>query len=325
MPNPRAVLLALLLAMAGCASAPPIQVSASTWQQVDRDITRLSRAAAQQAREHALLSMEQWMDLVYQQTDEAFIPWFSSYWTQQWLSIKVSWYTLGSGGAKHLTVSRLALYLQEQYQDRVLEPVAETDDPQQIMTRSTHLYIQHLDENLPRIAQRHAVPSEQFDQRLKAIPAISQAPGASLYEVLHSKPLSKLPAYTALLEHIRNAPRGLGDWSADPGISAVAQRTSERLVNDLATSGAASAVSALVGGPAGATISLGAALFTAMSRENERPATEMQLRKNLNAAFDDEWLELMRSNERGVLAGVYHLSEQVENGLRVPFRYQPAR
>lgn len=319
----RILIIAWLAMLAGCASDPPVQITASTWQQVDRDITRLSRTAAQQAREHALLSMEQWMDLVYQQTDEAFIPWFSSYWTQQWLSIKVSWYSLGSGGAKQLKVNRLALYLQEQYQDRVLEPVAETDDPQQIMTRSTHLYIQHLDENLPRIAQRHAVPSEQFNQRLKAIPAISQAPGASLYEVLHSKPLSTLPAYTALLERIRNAPHGLGGWSADPGISAVAQRTSERLVDDLAVSGAAGAVSALVGGPAGVTIALGAALFTAMSRENARPATEAQLRKNLNAAFDDEWLELMRSNERGVLAGVHHLSGQVESGLRVPFRYQP--
>jgi hypothetical protein len=32
----------------------------------------------------------------------------------------------------------------------------------------------------------------------------------------------------------------------------------------------------------------------------------------------------MRNADRGVLAGVYHLSGQIENGLSVPFRYQPA-
>jgi len=323
MSSPRVVLLVLLLAVAGCASDPPIQVSASTWQQVDRDISVLSRSAAQQAREHALLSMEQWMDLVYQQTDEAFIPWFSGYWTQQWMGIKVSWYRLSNGGAKEPSVRRLALYLQEQYRERVLESVAETDDPQQIMARSTWLYIQHLDEHLPRIAQQHDLPREQFQQRLRAIPAITQAPGASLYELLHAEPLIELPAYSAFIERIRNAPRGLGDWSADPGISAVAQQTSERLVDDLAVSGAAGAVSALIGGPAGTTVSLGVALFTAVSRESTRPASEAQLRKNLNAAFDDEWLELMRSTEHGVLAGVHQLSGQIERGLKVPFRYQP--
>ena len=323
MSSPRVVLLALLLAVASCASDPPVPVTASTWQQVDREITTLSRSAAQQAREHALLSMEQWMDLVYQQTDEEFIPWFSGYWTQQWMSVKVSWYRLSSGGAKDPSVKRLALYLQEQYRERVLEPVAETDDPQQIMARSTWIYLQHLDENLPRIAQQYDVPREQFHRRLQAIPAITQAPGASLYELLHAEPLTELPAYSAFIERIRNAPRGLGDWSADPGISAVAQQTSERLVDDLAVSGAAGAVSALIGGPVGATVSLGAVLFTSVSRENARPASEAQLRKNLNAAFDDEWLGLMRSTEHGVLAGVHQLSGQIESGLRVPFRYQP--
>jgi hypothetical protein len=324
LPLLRTLLVAWLAALLGCASHPPVQVSASTWQQVDRDIATLSRTAAQQAREHALLSMEQWLDLVYQQTDDEFIPWFSSYWTQQWLSMKVSWYTLNAGGEKQPTVNRLALYLQEQYRQRVLEPVAETDDPEQIMQRSIGLYLQHLDEQLPAIAQRYEVPREQFAQRLKAIPAISLAPGASLYEVLQAKPLAQLPAYTALLEHIHNSPRGVGDWSTDPGISTVAQRTSERLVDDLTTSSAASVVSALVGKAAGTAISLSVSLFTVLSRENQRPENEAQLRKSLNAAFDDEWLKLMRSADRGVLAGVYHLSGQIENGLSVPFHYQPA-
>jgi hypothetical protein len=321
----RVLIVALLLALAGCASDPPIQIAASTWQQVDRDIAAASQAASDQARAHALKDMQRWMDLVYRQTDVVFIPWFSSYWTQQWLSVKVSWYKLSADGEKDSTVQRLALYLQEQYQSRVLKPVAEETSPEQIMQRTIGLYVRQLDQRLHGIGPRHGVPREQFDQRLKEIPAIALAPGASLYQLVHADPLDRLPAYKALITSIRSPSGGLGNWSANPGISSVAQRTSERLVADFTTSGGASAASAIVGGVAGATISLGVAAFTAIARENDRPETEAQLRKNINAAFDEEWLELMRSPERGVLAGVYHLSGQIEGGLvwSAPIRFEP--
>ena len=327
MPNLRVLIIAGLLALAGCASDPPVPIAASTWRQVDRDIAAASRAASEQARAHALKDMQRWMDLVYRQTDDAFIPWFSSYWTQQWLSMKVSWYKMSAGGEKDPTVNRLALYLQEKYQDRVLEPVAEEIGPEQIMQRTTGLYVRQLDQRLQGIGPRHGVPQEQFDQHLKEIPAIALAPGASLYQVVHADPLDRLPAYRALIKRIRTTPGGLGDWSTDPGISSVAQRTSERLVDDLAISGAASGVSAIVGGGGGAVISLGVAIFTSIARANERPETEALLRKNLNAAFDEEWLELMRSTDRGVLAGVHHLSGQIEGGLlrSAPIKLEPAR
>lgn len=320
----RSLMLALLLALGGCASDPPVQISAGTWRQVDSEIAAASRAASAQAREQALTAMNRWMELVYRETDEEFIPWFSSYWTQQWLSIKVSWYKLSAGGEQDPTVNRLALYLQVQFQEIVLEPVAEELDPEQIMEGSTRLYVLHLQHQVPGIGPRHGVPEEQFEQRLKAIAAITQAPGASLYQLLHADPPDRLPAYQALLKRIHATPGGAGDWSTNPGISSVAQRTSERLVDDLTTSGAASAVSAMVGRAAGLGISLGVAVFSAIAYADERADTEAQLRNNLNAAFDEEWHDLMRSRERGVLAGVHQLSEQIENGLSMPFSYQPS-
>lgn len=321
----RAWMIACLAALAGCASDPPVAISASTWHQVDNDIAAASHAASAQAREQALTAMKRWMTLVYRETDEEFIPWFSSYWTQQWLSMKVSWYKLSADGDQDPTVNRLALYLQEQYQEIVLEPVAETIEPKQIMENSTRFYVRYLQHHVPGIGQRHGIAEEQFEQRLKDIPAIALAPGASLYQLLHADPPEQLPAYRALLERIRTAPGGAGDWSTNPGISSVAQRTSKRLVGELTTSGAASAVSAMVGRAAGMTISLGVALFTAIARADERPETEAQLRKNLNAAFDQEWQELLRSPERGVLAGVHQLSGQIEGGLvwLAPVRFEP--
>ena len=50
MPGLRLLLAAPLLALVACASAPPVQVSAHTWSQVDQAIATASREAEDQAR-----------------------------------------------------------------------------------------------------------------------------------------------------------------------------------------------------------------------------------------------------------------------------------
>ncbi|MDT4835268.1 hypothetical protein FQZ97_689270 [compost metagenome] len=331
----RAMFVAWLVAVAGCASrtpdAPPVVVSASTWRLVDRDIAAASLAATDQARSYAQNSMEDWMDLVYKRTDTDFIPWFSSYWTRQWLSMKVAWYRMSSDGEKEQTVNRLAGYLQEEYNDRVLDPVAGEIDPDGVMAQATSLYVRQLDERLKIIPQRHGVPMDQFDQHLRKIPAIELAPppehSASLYQLVHADPLEELPAYVALIDRIRNTPSGAGAWMTDSGLSSITQRTSEQLESEITTSGVASIIGTFAGRVAGTVISLGVAGFTAMAREDERPAMETRLRTNLNDAFDEEWLELMRNTDTGVMAGVFHLSGQIEGSLgrteTLPIQFEP--
>lgn len=321
----RALIIALMVSLAGCAtsarapSPAPVVIPESTWRQIDSDIVAVSRNAKQQATNHARAAMKDWRILVYQRTDADFIPWFSSYWTRRWLTVKVSWYKLSAGGEKDPTVERLAIYLQAEYRDRVLEPVAREVDPDRIMEQTTKLYVWLLGELLPRIPARYGVPADQFERRLKAIPAIALAPppshGASLHAIVHADPIGKLPAYAALVERIRHAPGGTQAWSADTGISSVAKQTSQTLVTELATGSVASVVSAVVGSAAGLVISLGTAGFNAMLRANERPRMEAQLRRSLHAAFDEEWRELMHDPDRGVLAGFHHLSGQIEGSL----------
>lgn len=322
----RTLIVALMVSLAGCAtsaraprSPAPVVIPESTWRQIDSDIVAVSREAKRQATNHARDAMQDWRVLVYQRTDANFIPWFSGYWTRQWLTLKVSWYKLSAGGEKDPTVERLALYLQGEYRDRVLGPVAREVDPQRVTEQTTKLYVWLLGELLPRIPPRYGVPADQFERRLKAIPAIALAPppshDASLHAIVHADPIGKLPAYAALVERIRHAPGGTQTWSADAGISSVAKQTSRTLVTEFATGSAASAVSAMVGRAAGLVLSLGAAGFNAMLRANERPRMEAQLRRSLHAAFDEEWRELMRDPDTGVLAGVYHLSGQIEGSL----------
>jgi len=61
--------------------------------------------------DYARGSMESWRGRVHKRTEADFIPWFTGYWTQQWLAIKVAWYVLSTGTEP--AAKRLAIYLQE--------------------------------------------------------------------------------------------------------------------------------------------------------------------------------------------------------------------
>ncbi|MDF3931322.1 hypothetical protein [Pseudomonas citronellolis] len=319
------LLLAALLALAACAGrhpAPvaPAPVTPATWEQVDRDLAAASMAASDKAEEYAQNAMESWMDLVYQRTDSDFIPWFSGYWTQQFLGIRVAWYKLGDS-EKSPAVNRLAVYLQEQYQRRVLAPVAKQIDPDAVMESATRYYLQNLAGEVDAMPERLGVPRAQLDQRLQAIPVIALGPpparDASLYQLLRARKPQELPAYQALIAQIHDtgARTGVDVESPDTGVSAVAKRTSEKLLNEVTVSGAVGAIASAVGKVAGAALSLASTGFTAFSRDRDRPQLEAQLRKDLNEAFDQHWLALMGNGQSGVLAGVHYMSTQVEAGV----------
>jgi hypothetical protein len=323
--NLRSLILALMMLLVGCATTvrtqlvAPVVNSPSTWRQVDADIVAASQDAAGQAKTYARGSMDEWRTRIYERTEESFIPWFGGYWTQEWLSLKVSWYTLSAGQQKDQAQQRLTAYLQDQYHDRVLAPVAKEVDPDTIMAQTTAFYVQLLGKQLPAIAQRNGVPADQFDQRLKETPAIELGLGpgqrASLYQVVHTEPIGKVPAYGALLERIHTAEGGEGTGLSQGGISTVAKRTSETLESQIPTRSAVGAAAAVAGRVVGSLISVAVAGVRAVTHESERPQIESQLRKNLSGAFDEGWLKLMNDRTSGVMAGVYHLSGQIEGHL----------
>lgn len=316
------LIIVLMLILTGCASThpPPIApalVSEITWRQVDQQIFIASQEAMGPVKRYARQSMDAWMDQVYERTEGEFIPWFTGYWTQQWLTLKVSWYKVSGASNAQTPAQRLDAYLQEQYHEQVLEPVAKDIDPDAIMAKATRYYVQLLGEQIQSLPLRFNVPAEQFDTHLKSIPAISLtskgSANASLYQLTHAQPLEQFPAYLALIEHVHQAAGG--SVASDPGISSIAIHSSEKLEASLAPRGIASAVAAAVGRIAGLAISVGMAGLGAITHQHERADMEDQLRQSLYAALSGKKRSLIEDQQTGVLAGAYYLSSQIEGRL----------
>jgi len=324
--NLRSLIVAVLLVLAGCATAPraPVEVpqvmiAPSTWQQVDREIVEASQSATEQTRIYARGAMEYWRTRVYQLTEENFIPWFSSYWTQEWLSMKVSWYTLSAQGEQDASEKRLAAYLLEAYQEKVLAPVAVEIDPDAILSLASAFYVDILKEELQKISQRHGVPMAQLNGRLQKIPAIALGPpparDASLYQVVRSESLNSLPAFAALIDKIHKAGGEKGVDSTETAMAPVARRASRRIEAEMAPRGAASAVAAAAGKLAGGLITVGVAGIRALIQANDRPDSEALIRSSLGNTFDKAWAKLLQSPTTGVMAGTLYMAGQVEGSL----------
>lgn len=323
--NLRSLIIALLVVLAGCATPPPpvevapVIVPASTWQQVDREIVAASQSATEQTRIYARGAMEYWRTRVYELTEENFIPWFSSYWTQEWMSMKVSWYTISAKGEQDASAKRLAAYLLEAYQEKVLAPVAAEIDPDAILGLAAAFYVDILKEELQKISTRHGVPMAQLNGRIQKIPAIALGPpparDASLYQIVHTESLNSLPAYAALLDKIHKAGGDRGVGSTDTAMAPVAKRASQRMEAEMAPRGAASAVAAAAGRLAGGLITVGVAAIRAMIQANDRPDSEALIRSSLGNTFDKAWIKLVQNPTTGVMAGTLYMAGQIEGSL----------
>ncbi|MEB0045514.1 MULTISPECIES: hypothetical protein [unclassified Pseudomonas] len=323
--NVRSLIVVVLVIVAGCATsarAPvvaPVLVSPGTWRQVDQEIVSASQQASEQARFFASGSMDHWRTRIYEQTEEKFIPWFSSYWTQEWLSMKVSWYSMSAGDEQDASAKRLADYLLEQYQKRVLAPVAVEIDPTAILDQSTAFYVQLVGQQLQVIAQRHGIPMAQLNGHVQKIPAIALGPpstrDASLFQVVTTEPLNTLPAYAALIDKIHKDGGDKGIAATDAAMAPVAKRASQRMQAEMAPRGAASAVAAVAGKLAGGLITVGVAGVRAIVQANDRPDSEALIRSSLGNTFDQAWLKLLHNPTTGVMAGTLYMAAQIEGSL----------
>ncbi len=326
------LLLVVVAVLGGCSFAPsqvepppPVsRVHPGTWRLVDEQIYNAAVYARHESEASARIAMEEWLLRVRQLTEDVFIPWYTSYWTQQWISIKISWYELNEDEGEPAPEERLAGYLQEQFYAQVLEPVSSFVDPDTVMEHATASYLRELKAALDPLPARYHIPVEEFNRHLEAIPAIAgtRVPlrDTSLYEVLQSAALSDSAAYEALLGQIAAVNGGVTPVPSADRLQVVARRAINKLLGTLTVRGGAAAASAIVGGFWGMLISTGSAVWGVVEHENDKPVMEAQLRENVGAALDVMWHDLVEDQDTGVTALVHHMSAQIESAVFHPLQ-----
>jgi hypothetical protein len=309
------------------AASPPPPVPPEVWRQVDRDIYRTSAAAEAGTEGYALSALEDWMGRVGRRTEEVFIPWYTSFGTQQWLSFKAGWYGMGSAEGGDEAAERLAAYLQEQYYERVLEPLAGKADPRQIMEAAAREYVLALRAGILKLPDRYGLDVDAFRAHLDRIPAIGlygePAVSASLGRLVGAERPAELPAYVALLARIRPDDEALAAGLADNRFYALARSSADRLAEQMGIRSGATAAGLALGGVGGILVSVGVSAWQAMEHEKDKAALEAELRANLRTALDGMWRYLSGDPQGGVLAPVRHMSARIENGL-LSLELQPA-
>jgi hypothetical protein len=326
------LLVVLIAATSGCiqpptktvVQPPPYHFQPGALRAINEDIFMASVEARHESEAYARVAMEEWLWRVRQRIEEVFIPWYSSYGIQQWMTAKVVAFKLLYTEGEATPEERLVSYLQEQFYEQVLEPVNSFVNPQTVMEDAAVNYLRELRERLDRLPSEYDVPDAAFRKHLETIPAIvvQVAPPqeASLYEVLQSTDLSALPAYRALRGKV-TASSGVANQTASADrLQVVANQAVTRLLDSVALSAGTATASTVVGGYWGIAISAGSAAYAAVEHDHEKPVMEAQLRENLDAALDLMWQDLVENPSGGITAMVHDMSMQIEDAVTRPSR-----
>ncbi len=331
------VVAAISLAVSGCSSVPPKDevpapvslppVSASTWRDVDEEIWSASKLAASESEAYAKGATSEWMKKVRQRTEEVFVPWYLDYWTQQWVSVKVAWYELNQDEGEPSAAAQLAAYLHDEYKSRVLQPVAQEANPREIRDAASAMYLQLVSEKLRGLAYRYEIPPEEFSRRLAAVPVIDVPSdpecSVSLSVLVHSGRVTASPAYAALVQQIETSGKDIGGDDATGEFHPAAKIAADKLADTMVVRGGAAAAAAVVGGPVGVLISVGAFGLGAYAHERDKPALEARLRDSLDSALQEMWRYMVEDPRTGVTAPFRHMSARIEGGVLVPYTAPP--
>ena len=315
------VLLVLLATMAACTYREPATVPAEsippiptqTWREIQEEIWTASSLAYLEAEAVAREGMREWMKRVREETEGTFIPWYTGYWTQQWIGFKAGWYEFDKGEDDPPVVEYLAGYLRERYSELVLEPAGSAANPQSISEQAATLYIRLVSQQLQCIPKIYPVSPRSLGRELQSIPLIRQPEDqtvkVTLRRIFEHSDLTGLVDYDLLLA---NDSRASLD---DARLLTVAEDTVARLVAELPVRAGGGAAATVIGEALGMIVSAAVAAWSAVSHDQQKPEIESQLRAALNEGLDQMWEILLEDPELGVLYPINHMSEQIEAGL----------
>lgn len=317
----------LLLALVGCTSRSPtivhtepvLPIPPDSWQNIQEEIWIASSLAHVEAQHYAREAMREWMVRVREKTDSEFVPWYTSYWAQQWIGFKAAWYELNKEEGEPPVADYLIDYIQERYYDLVLEPAGIPLDPGMITQQIAAQYVRLLSEQLQCIPKMYSVPLRSLQQRLEQIPLItlsgSHANGEPLSILLERNNLAGVAVYGSLLAY---ADAIATQENSSPGkepLQVVVEDTVARLVADLPVRAGGGVVALAVGESLGLIISAGVTAWSINAHEQKKPEIASQLRQALDVGLHEMWERLMKDPKLGVMFPVNHMYQQIETRL----------
>ncbi len=293
---------------------PPI--APEKWQEIQEDLWSASCLARSEAVAYTQQAMTEWMGRVREKTDSEFIPWYTSYWAQQWIGFKVGWYKMSRDEDEPSIEEYLVEYIREEYYELVLEPVNEISNPQQITEQAAALYISLLAEQLQRLPAMHRVSVRSLRKKLEPITLVSISAngqnGMPLSLLLERNDLTGVAAYDALLTHADTVATRANSSLGKDNLQIVVDDTVARMVADLSLRAGGAAASMVLGQSLGLVFSAGISAWSISSHEQEKPEIERQLRQALDAGLKSLWQRLMEDPVLGVLLPINHMSSQIE-------------
>jgi hypothetical protein len=320
----------VLTVLAGCAGIEPEAprspeatqpVDPVVWRLVDDRLWTASLAARREALLYAKRALDGWMDRVRGRTETEFIPWYTSFATQQWLSFKSGWYAMSQSNEGPTPAERLTRYLQREYYARVLEPISGEINPRVIMERAALGYLSEMRREIREVRREFQLPAQALDRRLDRVPAIrlaAQPPKeASLGDLVDAEAgdATTNPAFRALVSKVRLDEGGDATALGDHDFVPVTPDSAQALAERFGVRGGASAAALAAGGFGGLLISVGISAWQAMEHEQDKPAMAAELRKNLNRAMTGLRHDLLINPSSGIMSAVNHMGSRIENAL----------
>ena len=74
---------------------PVPSIPPEKWLEIQEELWTASNLARIEAQNYARVAMQEWMMRVRENTDSECVPWYTSYWAQQWIGLKIGWYEMG--------------------------------------------------------------------------------------------------------------------------------------------------------------------------------------------------------------------------------------
>lgn len=286
---------------------PPIP-----WQDVDQHLIEAITQARQHTEEFIEPQISQWIDELMQRVDDDFLPWYFSYWNQQWLGLNglyhgtIHWLKL----SQYTAQEQMTETVQEEFATRVLRPEIAQLKIQHLAQKTVEYYINQLQTQLSAIPQKYDIPPAEWERYLDSIAVMTVRTEGNRGTALSLKALAGTTVAGAAI-----LTKALAPMLKNVGAKVTAKLASKAAASIAAKTGAK--VVAKVGGEfLGPIVAIGIIIWDVWDHANTKETGLPILRQNILDYFNELKTAIISDSEYGILAIIHQLEAQIVEAVK---------